>query len=387
MNLSHRLARFPSSLAIACLILLTFGLQLAHDPVNTLLGRLTLFDLQYAFIPAFASEEPWRWITAPFVHLAPWHLLNNVAFVLILGSWLEEDLGSLRLAALFATGALAGEAIYLVIGQELDIVLGASAGLMAIGGAAIVTERRAPFAGQRRRLAGLTIAATVLLSIGAPALGALGAHVTGALVGLALGLILPPPLRARSRQAAEAEKAAADWLEAKATIEPLPTGDAAFLLQPTRQRAVAVALTVVLIIVAGISIGLQSVFISDTTSATVAVVAAVWTVGIGILFWRRARVPSVRFDVTGMTGDRWRQAIQWSEVKSLYPGRVWSGLYAMGALGFIRQDGKRFTILGAGHNIRSLARRIEAIRLTANRANGEGDRLNGWGDVERRTEP
>ncbi|TME01473.1 MAG: rhomboid family intramembrane serine protease [Chloroflexi bacterium] len=350
MNLSHRLARFPSSLAIACLILLTFGLQLAHDPVNTLLGRLTLFDLQYAFIPAFASEEPWRWITAPFVHLAPWHLLNNVAFVLILGSWLEEDLGSLRLAALFATGALAGEAIYLVIGQELDIVLGASAGLMAIGGAAIVTERRAPFAG-------------------------------------ALGLILPPPLRARSRQAAEAEKAAADWLEAKATIEPLPTGDAAFLLQPTRQRAVAVALTVVLIIVAGISIGLQSVFISDTTSATVAVVAAVWTVGIGILFWRRARVPSVRFDVTGMTGDRWRQAIQWSEVKSLYPGRVWSGLYAMGALGFIRQDGKRFTILGAGHNIRSLARRIEAIRLTANRANGEGDRLNGWGDVERRTEP
>ncbi|TMC87435.1 MAG: hypothetical protein E6J12_13055 [Chloroflexi bacterium] len=74
-------------------------------------------------------------------------------------------------------------------------------------------------------------------------------------------------------------------------------------------------------------------------------------------------------------------------MKSLYPGRVWSGLYAMGALGFIRQDGKRFTILGAGHNIRSLARRIEAIQLTANRANGEDDRLNVWGDLERRTEP
>src|SRR5258706_16047134 len=110
MNLKRRLARFPVSWKVAFLSLLTFGLQLAHEPLDPLLGRLTEFDVQSAFIPAFASEEPWRWLTGPFLHIAPWHLLNNVGFVLILGSWLEEDLGSLRLAALFAAGGLGGGA-------------------------------------------------------------------------------------------------------------------------------------------------------------------------------------------------------------------------------------------------------------------------------------
>jgi membrane associated rhomboid family serine protease len=365
MTLTRRLVRFPISLAIAVLSVLTFALQIAHDPIDTLFGRLTQFDLQYAFIPLFASEEPWRWLTGPFLHIAPWHLLNNVGFVLILGSWLEEDIGSIRLAALFAVGALAGEAFYLVAGQELDVILGISAGLMAIAGAAIVTERHASFAAQRQRLAGLTIAATVLLSIGAPALGALGAHVTGAVVGVALGLILPPPLRIRARQAGEMENAAAAWLEAKATVEPAPAAAAVFHLQPTRARTIATAVTAVLLVVTGLSIGLQSVFISDTTSATVAVVAGVWTVGIGILLWMRIRVASVRFDLSGMSGGRWRRAIGWSEVESLYPGRVFSGLFAMGAIGFIRRDGKRFAILGAGHQVRPLARQIEAIRLAA----------------------
>jgi hypothetical protein len=238
----------------------------------------------------------------------------------------------MRLAALFAVGALTGEAVYLVVGQDLDIILGVSAGLMAIAGAAIVTERRASFAAQRRRLAGLTIAATVLLSIGAPALGALEAHVTGVVVGVALGLILPPPLRVRARQAAEAEKAAAAWLEAKATVEPASEAAAVFLLQPTRARTVAVATTGLLLVAAGTSIGLQSVFISDTTSASVAVVAGVWTVGIGILLWMRMRVASVRFDMSGMSGGRWRQAIGWSEVESLYTGPVFFGLVALGAI-------------------------------------------------------
>jgi membrane associated rhomboid family serine protease len=86
MTLLRRLVRFPTSLAIAVLSVLMFALQLAHDPLDTLLGRLTEFDLQYAFIPVFASEEPWRWLTGPFLHIAPWHLLNNVGFVLILGA-------------------------------------------------------------------------------------------------------------------------------------------------------------------------------------------------------------------------------------------------------------------------------------------------------------
>ena len=365
MNLPRRIARFPASLAIAGACLLMFALQLAHDPMNTLLGRLTFFELQYAFIPVLAGQEPWRWVTGPFLHIAPWHLLNNVGFALILGSWLEEDIGSVRLAVLFAAGAFAGEAVYLFTGQDLDVIVGASAGLMAIAGAAIVVERRANFAAQRQRLAVVTIAATILVGIAAPAFGALGGHAAGAVVGVLLGLIVLRPLRIRDRQAAEAEKARAAWLESKATVEPAPAADAVLVLQPTRARTVAVALTVLLLIVAGMSMALQSVFISDTTSGILAVVAGVWTVGIGILFARRVHAAPVRFDLTGLSGARWRRPIMWSEVESLYPGRVFSGLLAMGAIGFMRHDGQRFAILGAGHAIRPLARRIEAIRLAA----------------------
>ena len=363
MKLTRRLKLFPASLAIGFLCLLTFGLQIAHEPLDTMLGRLTDFELQYAFVPVLAADEPWRWVTAPFLHIAPWHLLNNLGFVLILGSWLEEDLGSLRIAALFAAGALAGEAFYMVAGDQMDVVLGASGGLMAIAGAALIAERRANFANYRQRLAGVTIAATVLLSIGAPALGALGAHVVGALTGVVLGFVLPPPLRARARHEAEQQKAVAEWQEAKAAVMPAGAADSVFVLKPTPGRTLAVAATGVLVVAAGASMALQSVFISDTTSATIAVIAGLWTVGIGFLLWARIRVAPVSFDSSGMGRGKWRQT--WSEVEQFYPGRIYSGLFAMGAIGFLRKDGTRFTLLSAGHRVRTLALRLEAIRLAA----------------------
>lgn len=352
---------------IALLCVLTFALQLVNEPLDTILGRVTHFELQYAFIPALVSEEPWRWITAPFLHIAPWHLLNNVGFVLILGSWLEEDIGSVRVAVLFTAGALAGEAYYLTAGQEFDVVLGASGGLMAIAGAAVVTERRAVFAAQRQRLAGLTIVLTVGLSIVAPALGALGAHVVGAVCGVVLGFVFPPPLRARARHARDMEKAATDWEEARATVKVAASGNAVLVLQPTRARTVAVGATVALVIVTGISIGLQSVFISDDTSATVALIAAVWTIGTGFLLWMRVSVTQVRIDLNGLTGRYWKTSVPWSEVEALYPGHIFSGLVATGAVGFIRRDGKRFGVPTAGHRVRPLALHIETIRQAANR--------------------
>ena len=348
---------------IACISVLAFALQLVNDPLNTLLGRVTEFEVQYAFIPAVAHDEPWRWVTGPFLHVAPWHLLNNVGFLLILGTWLEEDVGSLRLAALFVAGALAGEAVNVFAGDEMDLVLGISGGLMAIGGAAVVAERGAVFADYRQRLAGLSIGLTLLLNLGAPAFGSLGGHLAGAIAGAAIGLVLPASTRARARQVADSEKARAEWLEAKAAVRPASPDEAVYTLRATRARTLWASLIAVIIVLTGVSMGLQSVFISDTTSGTVAVIAGLWTVGAGWLYLARTQSSATRFDVTGISGRRWKQSVQWSEVESLYPGRMYSGLLAISAVGMVRRDGKTFSIPSVGHSVRPLALKLESIRL------------------------
>jgi len=362
--LARRLRRYPASASIALLCVATFAVQLAHEPAATLLGRVSDFDLQYAFIPAFVQDEPWRMVTGVFLHIAPWHLLNNVAFVLLLGSWLEKDIGAVRLAFLFAAGALAGELVYLFV-DPFAIVLGASGGLMAVAAAALVMERKAFFARERRFLAGLAVVTTLGLGLVAPAISALAAHAVGALAGVVLGLLMPAPIGVRARNLAEVERATAEWMAAKGAIVASPADEAHLELRPTTQLAAGIAFLVVLLVLTGVSTIVQAGLIRDSTSATVAVVLGVWTVGAGALTALRFRRTGIRFDTDGFRGPRLKEPVTWSEVESLFPGRVYSGLAELGGVGFVRHDGRRFGIRSAGHPVRPLAAKLESIRLAA----------------------
>ena len=350
MVLARRLRRYPVSASIALLCVVTFAVQLAHEPAATLLGRVSDFDLQYAFIPAFVQDEPWRVVTGVFLHIAPWHLLNNVAFVLLLGSWLEKDIGAVRLAFLFAAGALAGELVYFFV-DPFAIVLGASGGLMAVAAAALVMERNAFFARERRFLAGLAVVTTLGLGLVAPAISAFAAHAVGALAGVVLGLLMPAPNGVRARNLAEVERATAEWMAAKAAIVASPADEAHLELRPTTQLAAGIAFLVVLLVLTG--------------ALTVAVVLGVWTVGAGALTALRFRHTGIRFDTDGFRGPRLKEPVTWSEVESLFPGRVYSGLAELGGVGFVRHDGRRFGIRSAGHPVRPLAAKLESIRLAA----------------------
>jgi len=364
MGLLRRLLRYRASSTIALVCLLTFALQVANDPLDTLLGRVTIFEAQYGFVPFLLADEPWRAVTGVFLHIAPWHLLNNVAFVLLLGSWLEKDIGPIRLALVFAAGALAGDAIQL-LGDPDTLGLGASAGLMAIAAAALVMERDAQFARERRWLAAISLASTLGLGLVAPAISAISAHAAGAFAGVVLALAMPKPISVRTRNASHDAAARKAWSEARARIVAVAPGDARLELRPTGSLIVATLTLVVLVILMGASTIVQAGLIQDSTSATVAVIVGVWTLLAAGIVGLRLRRTAVQFDLNGFNSRRLKKPVGWSEIETLYPGRIYSGLAELGGIGFVPREGKPFGIRSLGHPPRPLAARLESIRLAA----------------------
>ncbi len=92
---------------------------------------------QYLFFaPLLTQSEPWRMITAGFVHdpSNPLHVLLNMYSVFIFGQVLEPLLGRARFVALYLVAILGGSVAVLFLGDPFTPVVGASGaffGLMA----------------------------------------------------------------------------------------------------------------------------------------------------------------------------------------------------------------------------------------------------------------
>ncbi|WP_296631092.1 rhomboid family intramembrane serine protease [Rhodoluna sp.] len=91
---------------------------------------------QLFFAPALATSEPWRFITAGFVHSPsnPLHVLLNMYSIYIFGQILEPMLGRVRYLALYLVSVLGGSVAVLYLGDPYTPVVGASGaffGLMA----------------------------------------------------------------------------------------------------------------------------------------------------------------------------------------------------------------------------------------------------------------
>ncbi len=92
------------------LIGLCAALYLAQQVVPGLTDR---FD----FTPFFGRTEPWRMLTATFLHAPdlPMHILFNMFALWQVGQFLEPVLGRLRFVALYLTSALGGSVMYLLM--------------------------------------------------------------------------------------------------------------------------------------------------------------------------------------------------------------------------------------------------------------------------------
>ncbi|MFC0647062.1 rhomboid family intramembrane serine protease [Cellulomonas phragmiteti] len=146
---------------------------------------------QWWFVPAWGALEPWRFLTAAFLHSPGqvFHILFNMIALWMIGPYLESTLGRARFATLYLVSALGGSvgAVLLapVTGTWGTAMVGASGAVFGMFGAVLVVLRRTG------RDAGPIIGILVLNGVlgfvlpGIAWQAHLGGLVTGALLGAA----------------------------------------------------------------------------------------------------------------------------------------------------------------------------------------------------------
>lgn len=133
------------------------------------------------FAPAYGVSEPWRFITAGFVHSPgnPLHILLNMYSIYIFGNLLEPMLGRGRFIALYLISILGGSVAVLFLGQVYTPVVGASGGAFGLMAAYFVMMRN--LGGRSGQAVGL-IAINLAFSFLLPGVSWQG-HVGGLLAG------------------------------------------------------------------------------------------------------------------------------------------------------------------------------------------------------------
>lgn len=117
--------------------------------VNVLiwLGQISplgyIFTNQFFFAPVLAIVEPWRMLTAGFVHdwSGPMHILFNSYAIWLFGRALEPMLGPLRFLILYITSIIGGSVAVLWLSDPQMPVVGASGALFGLMAAYFVVIR------------------------------------------------------------------------------------------------------------------------------------------------------------------------------------------------------------------------------------------------------
>ena len=148
---------------------------------------MPLVTTRFAFFPALALVEPWRFVTTAFLHASPMHLAFNMWALWVCGSVLEPVLGRWRFAALYGLSAVGGStAIFLLSSPAssswFTLTVGASGAVFGLFAALFVIQRR--FGRDTSAIVGL-LAINLVISVlgsGISWQGHLGGLLTGAAV-------------------------------------------------------------------------------------------------------------------------------------------------------------------------------------------------------------
>ena len=135
---------------------MAFRLSARKAPVTSLLlvlngliwlGQISplgyLFTNQLFYAPLFTPFEPWRMLTAGFVHdwSSPWHILLNSYAIWIFGQQLEPMLGRIRFLVLYLISIFGGSVAVLWLSDPSQPVVGASGALFGLMGAFFIVIR------------------------------------------------------------------------------------------------------------------------------------------------------------------------------------------------------------------------------------------------------
>ncbi|UZN03387.1 rhomboid family intramembrane serine protease [Cellulomonas sp. S1-8] len=150
---------------------------------------VTGWTSQWAFSPVAGAFEPWRFLTAAFLHSPGqiFHILFNMIALYMVGPYLESTLGRARFATLYLVSALGGSVGAVLLAPATDTwttaMVGASGAVFGMFGAVLVVLRRLG------RDAGPIIGILVLNGVLGFVLPGIAwqAHLGGLVVGAALG--------------------------------------------------------------------------------------------------------------------------------------------------------------------------------------------------------
>lgn len=122
-------------MAIACLA--AWGAAAATGDTTSARHLVAVGALERGHVWA---GEPWRILSAPFLHAGAAHLAWNVAGALLSGAPVERALGSRRFLAIYLAAAIGGSALSL-LGQDA-VSVGASGALFGILGAVLAIRHQ-----------------------------------------------------------------------------------------------------------------------------------------------------------------------------------------------------------------------------------------------------
>lgn len=186
---AHAPGRPLVTISLVALSLAVFALQWLA-PGRTL-------EQAFAYAPILTSLEPWRMLTAAFLHsqTALLHIAFNMYALWQIGGALEPLLGRLRFLLLYVLSAVGGSVGVLLLSDPRVLVVGASGAVFGLFGAYVLILRQRggdlkPFAVLMLINAALAFAFPVI---------AWQAHVGGFLTGALIGAILTYSTRTPKR--------------------------------------------------------------------------------------------------------------------------------------------------------------------------------------------
>jgi membrane associated rhomboid family serine protease len=160
------------------------------------------FTVRFVQINAAVPHEPYRLLSAAFLHESIWHIGLNMLVLVMLGQQLEQVLGWARYLALYVVSALGGGVLVYLLDPPGQSVLGASGAIFGLFSAFYLVARRL-------RVDSSSILATIginlVLTLLIPRVslyGHLGGLITGAVVGLIYTTLPSRPASAKAIQLA-----------------------------------------------------------------------------------------------------------------------------------------------------------------------------------------
>jgi membrane associated rhomboid family serine protease len=105
---------------------------------SAIIKNIDKYTYYLGLIPYYFTERPWTVFTAMFVHAGFGHLFGNMITLFFFGSYLSRLVGNSWFTIVYFVGGLAGNLLYLLIGDPLSIAVGASGAVCAVAGALAV---------------------------------------------------------------------------------------------------------------------------------------------------------------------------------------------------------------------------------------------------------